>query len=181
MFIVDPCWKEEQVMEGRITIILNIHKELCGIQKAGGVPLPPESIISMAKIAMVKVKELTSVLQTALKEDEVNRKQSLKSGIPLPSADNLMVAGIGTRIDNETSILSFHDGADSVIVKDDVLSSQRAPEMSSARYNDFQDFATSFMERASDSVISADQNMDVDVDVDSDEEQGAEMLLDEFD
>ena len=42
--VVDPLWKEEQVMSGRMTVILNIHKELCGFQKAGGVPLLPQQI-----------------------------------------------------------------------------------------------------------------------------------------
>jgi len=42
--VVDPLWKEEQVMQGRMTLILNVHKELCGVQKAGGVPLLPQQI-----------------------------------------------------------------------------------------------------------------------------------------
>lgn len=39
ILIVDPNYKEEQVMEGRMTMTLNAHRELCAVQKAGGTPL----------------------------------------------------------------------------------------------------------------------------------------------
>lgn len=96
--VVDPLWKEEQVMTGRMTMILNIHKELCGVQKAGGVPLPPQQIIKYhlfsfiypnllswlrfyraAKIAMVKVKELTAIIQDAIQKDLQSREFVLPS------------------------------------------------------------------------------------------------------
>lgn len=37
--IVDPELKEECVISGRMTITMNIHKELCGIQKSGTIGL----------------------------------------------------------------------------------------------------------------------------------------------
>lgn len=43
--VVDPEWKEEKVQSGRITMTLNAHRELCAIQKAGGVPLSVDQIL----------------------------------------------------------------------------------------------------------------------------------------
>jgi len=85
---VDPQWKEEKISRGRITMILNIHKELCGVQKSGGVALTTSQILTSAKIAMVKVKELTAVINEALKEDIALRLKQAN--------DFLMVSGIGT-------------------------------------------------------------------------------------
>jgi len=76
--VVDPQWKEETVMKGRMTMILNIHKELCGVQKAGGVPLSMEQILDASKIAMVKVKELTEIIKDVLKKDLELRGHVLK-------------------------------------------------------------------------------------------------------
>lgn len=53
MLAVDPLWKEEQVMEGRMTLTLNVHKELCGVQKAGGVPLDASQIVTYVSTARV--------------------------------------------------------------------------------------------------------------------------------
>lgn len=38
-------------MEGKIVIIMNIHRELCGIQKSGGIPVHPSQIVKYAKQA----------------------------------------------------------------------------------------------------------------------------------
>ena len=35
MIVVDPELREECVINGRMTITMNVHKELCGIQKSG--------------------------------------------------------------------------------------------------------------------------------------------------
>lgn len=32
---MDPELKEECVIDGRITITMNVHRELCGVQKSG--------------------------------------------------------------------------------------------------------------------------------------------------
>uniref|UniRef100_A0A6B2L532 Exosome complex component RRP45 n=1 Tax=Arcella intermedia TaxID=1963864 RepID=A0A6B2L532_9EUKA len=91
ILVVDPQWKEEMVMKGRITIILNIHNELCGFHKAGGVPLDVHQILSSVKVASVKVKELTAVISDALKTDLAARGK----GKPPKVANALMTTGIG--------------------------------------------------------------------------------------
>jgi len=64
--VADPCWEEEQVMDGRCTITMNKHKEICSIQKAGGLPISPQQFIQCIRIATVKVQELSELVQSAL-------------------------------------------------------------------------------------------------------------------
>ncbi|KAJ1550107.1 hypothetical protein HK096_008714, partial [Nowakowskiella sp. JEL0078] len=51
IMVVDPTLLEEQVQEGHITFVLNIHRELCSISKAGGCALDLETIVQCSKIA----------------------------------------------------------------------------------------------------------------------------------
>ena len=46
IILSDPSWKEEQIMQGRITITSNIHKEICAVQKSGGVSLTVDQILA---------------------------------------------------------------------------------------------------------------------------------------
>jgi exosome complex component RRP45 len=68
--VVDPNLREETVMDGRMTITLNSHKEVCAMQKAGGTPIALGTLLECTKIASGKVAELTQVLQQALKASE---------------------------------------------------------------------------------------------------------------
>ena len=67
IILVDPSLKEELAMDGRITMTLNAHREICAVQKAGGTPLSVAQIMQCAKVAAVKVAEVTAAVQTALK------------------------------------------------------------------------------------------------------------------
>jgi exosome complex component RRP45 len=87
LLVVDPEWKEEKVQSGRITMTLNAHRELCAIQKAGGVPLSVDQILEGARIAQMKVVEITQIIQQALRNDQIAR------GTKKPSF--LMTAGYG--------------------------------------------------------------------------------------
>ena len=46
---------------------MNIHKEICAIHKAGGIPLTPKTIIQCAHIAAVKVVEITQLIHKILR------------------------------------------------------------------------------------------------------------------
>ena len=56
--VADPSLKEELVMDGRITLTLNPHQELCGCQKSGGAPIPSAQMVRCAHLAAIKVEEL---------------------------------------------------------------------------------------------------------------------------
>jgi len=67
VFVVDPNSKEECVMDGRMTLTMNSHREICAIQKGGGIPISVEHIKQCVRIAAVKAEEITEIIQQALK------------------------------------------------------------------------------------------------------------------
>ncbi|KAF9365388.1 hypothetical protein BGX34_010210 [Mortierella sp. NVP85] len=71
--IVDPTHLEEQIKEGDMTFTLNVHKEVCALSKAGGIPMEMNQIIQCSKIAVVKVAEITAQIQAGLDADAMNR------------------------------------------------------------------------------------------------------------
>ncbi|KAG2377625.1 hypothetical protein C9374_009141 [Naegleria lovaniensis] len=79
LFVVDPGKKEEMIAEGFMTIALNAHKELCAIQKGGGLALTKDQILECAQIASVKSKEITEILKRFLQNEESKRIQQGKS------------------------------------------------------------------------------------------------------
>lgn len=42
--LVDPCEKEEQVMDGLLVIAMNKHREICFIQSSGGIMLLKDQV-----------------------------------------------------------------------------------------------------------------------------------------
>lgn len=42
--LVDPSLEEEQVMEGKLVVGMNVHKEICVLQMMGGVAILPEQV-----------------------------------------------------------------------------------------------------------------------------------------
>jgi len=72
--VVDPSWKEEQIISGRMTMTLNAQHELCAMQKAGGLALAVPDILKATKIATMKVTEITQAIQQALKDDKQKKK-----------------------------------------------------------------------------------------------------------
>ncbi|XP_068718992.1 exosome complex component RRP45-like isoform X1 [Montipora capricornis] len=73
LLVVDPTDKEEIVMDGRMTMAMNIHREICGAVMGGGVSLESDQIIRCSKIASVKVAEIISLIQESLAEDAKQR------------------------------------------------------------------------------------------------------------
>lgn len=43
-FMVDPALVEELSCDGLITIAFNVHKEICCLHKAGGIPIDMEMV-----------------------------------------------------------------------------------------------------------------------------------------
>ncbi len=79
--VVDPSLKEELVMDGRMTLTLNSHREICAVQKGGGTPLTVDQILQCTRIAAVKVEEITEILQQALKEATSSQSNSNRNSI----------------------------------------------------------------------------------------------------
>lgn len=52
---------------------MNIHKEVCTLSKAGGIPLDMDQVLRCAQIAQIRVAESTEMIQKALEEDKASR------------------------------------------------------------------------------------------------------------
>jgi 3' exoribonuclease family, domain 2 len=44
LVVLDPGSKEEAAQSGRLTVVVNAHKEVCAVQKLDGVPLSPSMV-----------------------------------------------------------------------------------------------------------------------------------------
>lgn len=88
--VVDPNWKEDKVCNGRMTITLNAQHELCAMQKSGGLALTAQQLVQATQVAQVKVVELSTAIESALKTDKDARKQKVHI-----AASELMTSGIG--------------------------------------------------------------------------------------
>ncbi|XP_030644042.1 exosome complex component RRP45 [Chanos chanos] len=78
--LVDPCEREERVMDGLLVIAMNKHREICSIQSSGGIMLLKEQVLRCSKIASVKVSEITELINKALDNDKRARKEGGKFG-----------------------------------------------------------------------------------------------------
>lgn len=56
-----------------MSIALNAQRELCVLQKAGGVPMEPDAILRLLEVGVVKVKELDRLVEQALAADFATR------------------------------------------------------------------------------------------------------------
>ncbi|KAM7009178.1 exosome complex component RRP45 [Tautogolabrus adspersus] len=78
--LVDPCEREERVMDGLLMIAMNKHREICSIQSSGGIMLLKEQVMRCSKIASVKVSEITELISKALENDKKARKAGERCG-----------------------------------------------------------------------------------------------------
>ncbi|XP_026882323.2 exosome complex component RRP45 [Electrophorus electricus] len=78
--LVDPCEKEELIMDGLLVMAMNKHREICSIQSSGGIMLLKEQVLRCSKIASVKVSEITELINKALENDRQARKEGGKFG-----------------------------------------------------------------------------------------------------
>jgi exosome complex component RRP45 len=67
--VLDPSHLEQRLSAGLMSIALNAQRELCVVQKAGGVPLEPDELVRIIDIAVGKVKELDKLVEERLAED----------------------------------------------------------------------------------------------------------------
>lgn len=56
-----------------MTITMNINKEICALSKAGGIPLEMEQVLRCSQIAIIKVTEVTELIQKVLEDDKLSR------------------------------------------------------------------------------------------------------------
>ena len=64
--VVDPSDREELVLEGRLTVVLNQHQELCALHKPGGLPVAPARLLEAIRHAAALVPERLIALEEVL-------------------------------------------------------------------------------------------------------------------
>ncbi|CAM0945708.1 unnamed protein product [Alopecurus aequalis] len=62
--VIDPTYKEEAVMGGRMTATINSNGDVCSIQKAGGEGVMSSVIMQCLRIASVKAADITSKIKS---------------------------------------------------------------------------------------------------------------------
>lgn len=75
ILVLDPVRQEEQVLSGIISIAINKHREICAMRVSGNRELDCSQILSCTKIAAAKVKDLQSLIESAIKKDDKQRKK----------------------------------------------------------------------------------------------------------
>ncbi|KAL4464465.1 hypothetical protein ABPG72_021158 [Tetrahymena utriculariae] len=68
LLVADPLVLEEQIMEGRLTISVNIYNDVCNIHKPGGAPIKLELINKLVEVCLNKIKQMTDFVRQILKE-----------------------------------------------------------------------------------------------------------------
>ncbi|XP_048537565.1 exosome complex component RRP45A-like isoform X1 [Triticum urartu] len=63
VMVIDPTYKEEAVMGGRMTATINSNGDVCAIQKAGGEGVMSSVIMQCLRIASVKAADITSKIK----------------------------------------------------------------------------------------------------------------------
>jgi exosome complex component RRP45 len=73
LVLLDATLQEEQARESEMIITMNKHGELCQIAKLGGIPVDALALLGCTNMALVKVKEISELISTKLREDSTRR------------------------------------------------------------------------------------------------------------
>ncbi|KAJ7671615.1 ribosomal protein S5 domain 2-type protein, partial [Mycena polygramma] len=75
--VLDPSQLEQRLSAGLMSVALNAQRELCVVQKLGGVPLSMDEVLRIVNVAVIKAKELDQLVDARLKEDWLGRNVEL--------------------------------------------------------------------------------------------------------
>lgn len=76
--ILDPSQLEQRLSAGTMSIALNAQKEICVLQKLGGVPQDTEEILRLVKVAVAQAKGLSHFIDAQLMADWSTRKVEVR-------------------------------------------------------------------------------------------------------
>jgi len=76
--VVDPSLLEQRLSAGLLSIALNAQREICVMQKAGGVPTAPDEILRLLNVAVNLAKDLNKLVEARLREDWAGRKVEVR-------------------------------------------------------------------------------------------------------
>lgn len=76
--VLDPSQLEQRLSAGLVSIALNAQKEICVLQKLGGVPLGADDIVRLVEIVVVKAREMHNLVETRLQQDWAGRNIEIR-------------------------------------------------------------------------------------------------------
>ncbi|KAG6849425.1 hypothetical protein H0H93_008573 [Arthromyces matolae] len=76
--VIDPSQLEQRLSAGLLSVALNAQRELCVLQKLGGVPLESDEVLKIINIAVQNAKDLNNLVDTRLKEDWASRNVEVR-------------------------------------------------------------------------------------------------------
>lgn len=72
--LADPNLTEESFADGQISLIINEHKEICSIVKAGGEAITEDLVILLSKISAAKSADVAALIKETINNSKVNNK-----------------------------------------------------------------------------------------------------------
>ncbi|KAJ3428148.1 exosome complex component rrp45 [Anaeramoeba flamelloides] len=69
LLIIDPNLLEERSIDGRLSIMVNTHEEICSIQKGGGTPLTIKQLLYCTQLAFSKANDIDKFITQELEKD----------------------------------------------------------------------------------------------------------------
>ncbi|XP_076801449.1 uncharacterized protein LOC143445929 [Clavelina lepadiformis] len=102
---IDPTYLEEKVMDGKIILSINKHKELCSLQMNGQMNITKEQILRCTEIAAVRAKTLTELILNAIKTDTDDKKlgKTKSQTVSEKSKDNKDILKSELTVNSQTS------------------------------------------------------------------------------
>ena len=76
--LLDPTRNEEEIINGRITITMNIYKDILAIHMPGGATVKPNLVSELTRFCGIKSTEITKMLRDYLKNVEENTLEIYK-------------------------------------------------------------------------------------------------------
>jgi len=74
IIVLDPSPLETTLSSGLLSLSLNAQKELCVLQKFGGLPLGVDDVMGVVRVAVERVKRLEVEVERVMKDDWEGRK-----------------------------------------------------------------------------------------------------------
>lgn len=101
ILVIDPTYYEEAIMKGRMTVTINANEDICAIQKAGEVGIPPSIVMQCLRIAALKAADMSSKIENAVKLYNTDKEhQSVKV---LSSVAGLNISSPNTSVIDDKS------------------------------------------------------------------------------
>ncbi|XP_014674716.1 PREDICTED: exosome complex component RRP45-like isoform X2 [Priapulus caudatus] len=88
--LVDPTDQEERVMDGKMVVGINKHRELCMLHVSGKMLVLQDQVVRCVNIAAARVGEITDLIKDTLEKDNAARKSGKEFGFAKCLADVIL-------------------------------------------------------------------------------------------